>query len=95
VKVLRGRAVETLFDRAPNDMIYATCSRELHEGHMTASQDTDIHQISNLQAASADLVTLHVYSPPLLCMNTYSLLDASIAHFVDPINAEFVGGDGI
>src|SRR5262249_17912047 len=95
VKVLRGSALETQFERAPNGMIYATGSRQLTEGHQTATQDADIHQISNLQAGSADLVTLHLYSPPLLCMNYYSPLDASVAQFVDPINAEFVGGDGI
>jgi cysteine dioxygenase len=95
VKVLKGSAMETIFERAPNGMIYATRSRQLNEGGLTASQDADIHQISNLQAAGADLVTLHVYSPPLLCMNLYSLLDASVSQFVDPINAEFAGGDGI
>ena len=35
----------------------------------------DLHQISNLQANQAELVTLHVYSPPLLWMGTYSLTD--------------------
>src|SRR4051812_2639977 len=35
VKVLSGCAVETLFDRAPNRMIYATHSRELAAGHQT------------------------------------------------------------
>ncbi len=95
VKVLRGCAMETIFDRAPNGMVYATNSRLLTEGHQTASQDSDIHQISNLQCDNADLVTLHLYSPPLLCMNLYSLMDSSVGRFVDPINAEFVGGDGI
>ncbi len=35
-----------------------------------------MHQISNLQAGAADLVTLHIYSPPLVRMGTYSLTDA-------------------
>jgi DMSO/TMAO reductase YedYZ molybdopterin-dependent catalytic subunit len=39
------------------------------------NEDGDLHQVSNLQAGSADLVTLHVYSPPLLRMTTYSLTD--------------------
>jgi cysteine dioxygenase len=37
------------------------------------SQDTDTHQVSNLQPAGRDLVTLHIYSPPLQAMRKYSL----------------------
>ena len=33
--------------------------------------------MSNLQAGNADLVTLHVYSPPLLYMGTYDLFSAA------------------
>jgi len=95
VKVLRGTATETRFERAPNGMIYATDSRNLSAGAMCASFDSDIHQISNLQAGDADLVTLHVYSPPLHSMNVYSLVDATVSRFDDPINDEFVGGSGI
>jgi hypothetical protein len=34
-----------------------------------------MHQVSNLQPGTADLVTLHLYSPPLLRMGTYSITD--------------------
>jgi cysteine dioxygenase len=95
VHVLKGAATETLFDRAPNGMIYPLGSRTLEEGRMCASQDNDIHQMSNLQAHGAELVTLHVYSPPLLFMNMYNLLDVSAARFFDPVNDEFVDGGGI
>ena len=95
VKVLKGCASETVFDRAANGMIFPTHTHHLEEASITASQDDDIHQMSNLQPGRADLVTLHIYSPPLLSMNTYSLLDASVARFVDPINVEFGGGAGI
>jgi hypothetical protein len=44
--------------------------------------------------AAADLITLHVYSPPLP-MNAYSLLDARVSRFIDPINDEFLAGAGI
>ena len=85
VRVLRGVATETRFTLSPNGMILATSSRELAEGSVCASQDADIHQMSNLQAGGADLVTLHVYSPPLLRMGTYSLTDRSVGEFIDPI----------
>lgn len=76
-------------------MIFATDSRSLAAGETCASQDADIHQISNLQADEADLVPLHIYSPPLLAMNVYSLVEGGVSRFVDPINDEFVGGAGI
>lgn len=95
VKVLSGKATETLFDRAPNGMIYPTCSRTLESGEVCASQDADIHQVSNLQPVGSDLITLHVYSPPLLSMNTYSLTSTQVRQYVDPINQVFVGGMGI
>lgn len=54
----------------------------------------DIHQVSNLQPNDAELVTLHVYSPPLFVMGTYSLTDPMRGEFRDPI-FEFVAGTGI
>ncbi len=75
VKVLRGTLTETLFEIAPNGHVKATFSRDVLPGTVIGSEDTDMHQVSNLQAGGADLVTLHVYSPPLIAMNTYSITD--------------------
>lgn len=71
VKVLRGVATETIFARAPNGLVLPVGSRDLPAGHTCASADDDIHQVSNLQAGGADLVTLHIYSPPISRMRTY------------------------
>ena len=71
----RFRLTETLFELTANGHVKATFSRELMPGGVIGSEDADIHQISNLQLGDADLVTLHVYSPPLLWMGTYSLTD--------------------
>lgn len=94
VRILKGVATETYFNKSANGLIYAASSRELHEGQVCGSQDADIHQISNLQPGSAELVTLHVYSPPLMVMGTYSLLDQSVGEFADPV-FEFCHGAGI
>src|SRR5258708_4210402 len=59
VKIISGVATETIFAPAPNGMIYATGSRQLAAGESCASQDADVHQMSNLQPEGADLVTLH------------------------------------
>jgi cysteine dioxygenase len=93
VRVLRGVATETFFDFAPNGEIRAQGSRELRAGDVCGSQDTDVHQVSNLQAGNADLVTLHVYTPPLYQMGTYSL--TTPARGIEPMFLEFSEAGGI
>lgn len=95
VKVLRGVATETLFTQAPNGLIVPVASRDLPAGHTCSSVDEDIHQVSNLQAGGADLVTLHVYSPPLLRMEVFSLDTPAVHEWDDPINDPFAQGGGI
>lgn len=85
LKVLRGIATETKFETTPSSLVKAVSSRDLREGHIAASQDADIHQISNLQADGTDLITLHIYSPPLLRMKTYSLTDRTVGEYVPEI----------
>lgn len=75
VRILEGVATETLFEFAPNGHIKPTITRDAIVGMTIGSQDNDIHQVSNLQAGSKNLVTLHVYSPPLMTMGTYNLSD--------------------
>ncbi|MFG0330238.1 MAG: cysteine dioxygenase [Phycisphaerales bacterium] len=94
LKVLEGVATETIFDRAPNGMIFATHSHEMAAGYVCGSQDADIHQVSNLQPGEGRLITLHVYSPPLNNFNTYSLYDTKVKKFKEPV-FEFAGGAGI
>jgi cysteine dioxygenase len=93
VRVLRGTLTETIFEFAPNGMVKAAFSRDFFPGSVFGSEDTDLHQVSNLQAGSADLVTLHVYSPPLMHMGTYSLVDASRG--LEPMLMEFIDAAGI
>jgi cysteine dioxygenase len=95
VKVLAGAATETVFTRAANGMIVPDRSRHLLPDHISASSDDDIHQVSNLQSGGADLITLHIYSPPLLRMDVFSLETADIKNWDVPINDTFVLGGGI
>jgi DMSO/TMAO reductase YedYZ molybdopterin-dependent catalytic subunit len=74
-RILRGTATVTNFVLAPNGHVKAVGSEDQPAGTVVATQDMDLHQVSNLQAGDADLVTLHVYSPPLVRMGTYSLTD--------------------
>jgi DMSO/TMAO reductase YedYZ molybdopterin-dependent catalytic subunit len=77
VRVLRGTATVTDFAFAANGHVKAVGSRDFPAGSVFANHDDEMHQVSNLQAGSADLVTLHIYSPPLMRMGTYSMFDRS------------------
>lgn len=94
VKVLTGVATETQFERTDCGLLKPTLTRDLHEGQVCVSADSDTHQVSNLQAPGVDLVTLHVYSPPLLKMETYSLTDGSVGEFI-PAEFDHIHGSGI
>ena len=94
VLVVRGAATETRFAMTPHGHVYPTATRTLPEGHISAAQDSDIHQLSNLQPAGADLVSLHIYSPPLLVMGQYSLTEPVMREFADEV-CVFTEGAGI
>jgi cysteine dioxygenase len=96
LRVLKGTALETVFTRTRSGMVFAMRSAEHPAGSVCATQDADIHQVSNLADDGSDLVTLHVYSPPLLSMGTYTLFDPVVREFVDPVHEEvLVDGGGI
>ncbi len=93
VRVLHGTMTETLFEFAANGLIKANFSRDVGPGGVVASEDLDIHQVSNLQPGQANLITLHVYSPPLAVMGTYSLTDDYRGE--EPMFLEFYDAAGI
>jgi cysteine dioxygenase len=94
VRVLKGTCTETIFERTAAGHLFPTETHELKEGCCCGSQDRDIHQISNIAPDGSDLVTLHVYSPPLLCMGQYSLTSPSRIEFTDVVHS-FAEGAGI
>lgn len=94
VRVVRGQATETTFELTSEGHLFALRTRTLTEGFVCATEDQDIHQLSNLQRRGTDLVTLHLYSPPLLVMGQYSLLEPVVRDFKDAVHA-FTEGAGI
>lgn len=94
VRVLKGTCTETIFQRTGQGHIYPTETHKLQEGYCCGSQDQDIHQISNIEPDGRDLITLHIYSPPLLVMGQYSLTSLSRSEFSDQVH-QFCEGAGI
>ena len=94
LKVLSGVCTETLFAHSACGQVVALSSHECEAGHLCASEDEDTHQVSNLQAPGVDLVTLHIYSPPLRRMKKFSLTGAGAEDWLPPV-VEFAQGEGI
>ena len=89
-----GEASETIFAMTEEGFIFPVRTRPLPEGFICATEDLDIHQLSNFQPKQADLITLHIYSPPLLVMGQYSWNDTIVRDFEDEVHA-FCEGAGI
>jgi cysteine dioxygenase len=77
-RVVEGVVTETLYERTRGDLATAVSMRWLPADTVCASRDFDIHDVANTQPGS-DLVTLHVYSPPLRDFNLYRCADATRA----------------
>jgi cysteine dioxygenase len=97
VRVIQGELTETVFERARDGRLVARRSHRMSENQVCGSFDADIHQVSNLQASGEPLMTLHIYSPALITMGTYSLTDDRVREFEEPIDSvfEFCNGAGI
>jgi cysteine dioxygenase len=94
LKVLAGVCTETVFDRSPCGQVVALHSTHLSSGYTTASQDSDTHQVSNLQEPGENLITLHIYSPPLRSMQKFSIVGGRPEEWRPPV-FEFAEGAGI
>ncbi|MFI4861260.1 MAG: cysteine dioxygenase [Phycisphaerales bacterium JB063] len=94
VKVLRGTLTEVRYRETPCGQVIPKDVRAMQFGGMCASVDHDIHEISNMEAPGQDLVTMHIYSPPLREMAMYDPAKPG-ARVYRPVNFEFHGGSGI
>ena len=83
-KVLTGVCSETVYALSACGQAYPLHTVDQPAGSIVATQDTDTHQVSNLQPAGQDLVTLHIYSPPLKAMHTYSILGDGVRQWRAP-----------
>ena len=71
VRVLSGVMWETIFEMEPESGLAYKYAREWRPGHITGADVPDIHQLGNPDVSGTDLVTLHLYAPPLTSLNVY------------------------
>ena len=82
VKVCQGLLWETTFNYDPVAGLEYKNAREHALGAVTGSDVPDIHQLGNPDVSGLDLVTLHVYAPPLGVLHTYKPGSATIDLYV-------------
>ncbi len=71
VKVCEGRLWETTFTYNAEAGLQYKAAREYSAGGVTGSDTPDIHQLGNPDVSEQNLITLHVYAPPLGVLHTY------------------------
>lgn len=71
VKVLDGVASETQYERNAAGDLEERDTYHYPKGHVCGSFDDDIHEMYNAQGNGRELITLHVYTPPLNTIEMY------------------------
>jgi cysteine dioxygenase len=78
VKIYRGMLWETTFTYDSVKGLKYKSAREYPPGAVTGSDVPDIHQLGNPDVSGQDLVTIHIYAPPLGVLHTYKPGSAKI-----------------
>ncbi|HEX5701816.1 MAG TPA: cysteine dioxygenase family protein [Pyrinomonadaceae bacterium] len=89
VFVHKGIMWETIFEYDTEKGLQYASHRELRAGGLTGSEIPDIHQLGNPDVSGRDLVTIHIYAPPLGVLKTYKLGSSTIESYT-PAEPDFV-----
>ncbi len=73
VKVLSGILWETTFLYDGTRGLCYKAGRQWDRGEVTGADIPDIHQLGNPDVSGQNLVTLHIYAPPLGVLKTYKV----------------------
>jgi cysteine dioxygenase len=89
VFVHEGILWETTFDYDAESGLAYKAHRELRAGGLTGSEVPDIHQLGNPDVSGQDLITIHIYAPPLGVLKTYKLGSSTIDLYT-PADPDFL-----
>ena len=92
VRVCEGVMWETMFALNEAKELYYQQGREWNGGGVTGADVPDIHQLGNPEVSGQNLVTLHLYAPPLGVLNTYKVGSSEVGHYTPD---QFMDGAGI
>jgi cysteine dioxygenase len=71
VMVYDGILWETNFNFDPEQGLRYSAARECRAGEVTGAEVPDIHQLGNPDVSEQNLITIHIYAPPLGVLRTY------------------------
>ena len=77
VRVLQGKLQEIIYKRNTDQSLSEDTTNIYEVGHVCGSYDGDIHIIANNFPGEGNLVTLHIYTPPLTAYHVFNLADGS------------------
>lgn len=78
VRVQQGLLWETMFTYDDTQGLQYLSGRECPTGEITGADVPDIHQLGNPDVSGQDLITIHVYAPPLGTLKTYKVGSAQV-----------------
>jgi len=81
VKVYDGVLWETTFTFDSENGLSYKSGRECRRGEVTGAETPDIHQLGNPDISEQNLITIHIYAPPLGVLNTYKAGSAKIDRY--------------
>lgn len=71
-KLMQGVGTEIRYRVTDSGLVCPTAVVEMSPNYICAAEDADIHQVANTQPPGKELVTMHIYSPPIELMTTYT-----------------------
>lgn len=92
VRVCEGVMWETMFALNAKQELYYQQAREWSAGGVTGAAVPDIHQLGNPEVSGQNLVTMHLYAPPLGVLNTYKVGSSEVGHYTPD---QFMDGAGL
>jgi cysteine dioxygenase len=92
VRVCEGIMWETMFALNESKKLYYRTAREWMSGGVTGAAVPDIHQLGNPEISGQNLITLHLYAPPLGVLNTYKVGSSEVGQYTPD---QFMDGAGI
>ena len=81
VRVHEGILWETIFHYDDQRGLCYRTARECLSGEVTGADIPDIHQLGNPDVSERNLITIHIYSPPLGVLRTYKAGSRQIDHY--------------
>jgi len=83
VRVVDGVASETQYTIGEGGRLVEGDTNHYPRGHVCGSYDDDIHVMYNEQGVGRELITLHVYTPPLSTIHMYRSTNGEVEIWTD------------